>query len=66
MAIASKTFKTQTQKFNVGDTVPDDIAEVWPRFISAAQPTFTHSNVAEGMVSTGTVKRHYGPTIAKK
>lgn len=36
MAIASRDFKTQNQKFKTGDTVPDDIAKDWPRFMESA------------------------------
>ena len=31
--IAAKDFKTQNQKFKAGDTVPDDIAKDWVRFM---------------------------------
>lgn len=37
MAKASKDFKTTSQKFKAGDTVPDEIAKEWPRFIASEQ-----------------------------
>lgn len=33
MAVAAKDFKTQNQKFKAGDSVPDEVAKDWERFI---------------------------------
>lgn len=35
MAIAAKDFKTQNQKFKTGDTVPDDVAKEWEKFVQS-------------------------------